>query len=148
VWFFYGFWIPARDPCLGDPLWRGFQRSSFSLLLNKFHDAFIHLLQSDHSLCFSIIALNKHLIFLQFCSFFGPLSETPVWGAPLERVLEELIFTTLPKFHDAFIHLLQSDHSLCFSLIALNKHLIFLQFLVIFGPPARDPCLGPLWRGS
>ncbi len=202
------------DPCQRPPvwglLWRGCQRSSFSLLLNKFHDAFIHLLQSEHSLCFSLIALNKHLILHNFCSFLDPLPETPVWGPFGEGSRGDHFFTTLTNFMIRSYIYFKSDHLLCFSLIALNKHLIlhnffahfldpcqrpclgaplervlrgdhfftsltnfmihsyiyfnqiihfashslhwtnislFTIFLLIFGPPARDPCLGPLWRG-
>jgi hypothetical protein len=120
----------------------------FFTTLEKFHDTFIHVLQSDHSLCFSLITLNKHLIFFKiFAHFLDPLPETPVWG-PLERVPRGVhLSLLLNKFHDTLIHVLQSDHSLCFSLIVLNKHLIFSQFFAHFGPLPETPVWGPLWRG-
>ncbi len=76
-----------------------------------------------------------------------PARDPPVWGPFGEGPPEELIFTTLSKFHDTFIHVLQSDHSLCFSLIALNKHLILHNFLLILDPLPETPVWGPLWRG-
>ncbi len=100
-YFFHNFLLildPLPETLFGGPLWRGSPEelifSHFRYFWIKFHDAFIHLLQSDHSLCFSLITLNKHLIFFTiFCSFWTPY-QRPLFGASLERVPEELIFFT------------------------------------------------------
>ncbi len=135
------FWTLVRDPVWG-PFGEGSQRRSFFTTLTNFMiHSYMYFNQIIHFASHSLHWTNISL-FTIFCSFWT-LARDPCLGPFGEGSQRRSFFHYFNKFHDTFIHLLQSDHSLCFLLIALNKDLILSQFFAYFEPPARDPCLGP-----
>ncbi len=147
---FAHFGPPARDPYLGAPLERVPEELIFSLLLNKI-SWYIHTCISVRSFTLLLthcIEQTSHSS--QFFAHSGPPARDPclgpLWGGSQRSSFFHYFWI---KFHDAFIHLLQSDHSRFFShSLHWTNISFFHNFLATSGPPARDPCLGPPWRGS
>ncbi len=136
---------PARDPVWG-PLWRGFQRSSFSLLLNKISWC-VHTCTSIRSftLLLSHCIEKRSHFFTIFCSFWTPLPETPVWRPPWRGSQRSSFFSLLLNKISWCIHTCTSIRSFTLLLthcIEQTSHFFFINFYSFFWTPCQRPLFG------